>query len=142
MYNASQMFANKLGFVIQCSQIEAWRIWRICACYGLNVLSLDDAYPVLWPRLGTPEWASLSAHAGTGLDAQSTWLHMTTASEMLMTVAELLLHAGCDMFCRLSVQLYLHLVQNALASCRPHAVFIILAARRALCLVPVRNIYN
>ncbi|CAL8465149.1 g4684 [Coccomyxa elongata] len=76
------------------TQIEALRIWRICACYGLTVMSLDDAYPVLGPCLGAPEWALISASAGTDLDAQSTWLHMTTTAEMFMTVAELLLHAG------------------------------------------------
>ncbi|BDA50749.1 probable RNA polymerase II-associated protein 1 at N-terminal half [Coccomyxa sp. Obi] len=72
-------------------QIEALRIWRICTCFGLTVMSLDDAYPVLWPQLGTPDWVSLS---DSGLDAPSTYLHLMATAETLMTVAELLLHAG------------------------------------------------
>ena len=67
-------------------------------------MSLDDAYPVLGPRLGAPDWASLSAHASTDLDAPGTWLQMATTSEVLMTVAELLVHAGCDNCYSLSVR--------------------------------------
>ncbi len=103
-------------------------------------MSLDDAYPVLGPRLGAPEWASISAPAGSNRDAQSVWLHVTTSAEMLMTVAELLLHAGYDMSCGLSLHFHLNVPlarhTKALANSWSHAVFNVLR-RHALCLVPI-----